>query len=173
MKEANKELNSFTIKAALKSILYQLRICKHKTTKISPFESHIERQANTLLSSTSTKPHSSDVSYEKILNHYLDEETVTPNELLPEDRWGNYRSEEEDEKNICTATNEALSCKRLAGDNKSRFLRSTKVHRPLPFKEHAVQLNIARKKHPNRLSKKNPDGLYEGLVPCSVVQKTD
>ena len=28
IKEANKELNSFTIKAALKSILYQLRICK-------------------------------------------------------------------------------------------------------------------------------------------------
>ena len=39
IKEANKELNSFTIKAALKSIIYQLRICKHKTTKLSPFKS--------------------------------------------------------------------------------------------------------------------------------------
>ena len=29
IKEANKELNSFTIKAALKSFIYQLRICKH------------------------------------------------------------------------------------------------------------------------------------------------
>ena len=80
IKEANKELNSFTIKAALKSIIYQLRICKHKTTKLSPFESHFGRKANTPLSNISTQPKSSDLSYEKTLNHYLDEETVTPNE---------------------------------------------------------------------------------------------
>ena len=52
---------------------------------ISLFESHFGRQANTPLSNISTKPHSSDLSYEKILNRYLDEETVTPNELLPDD----------------------------------------------------------------------------------------
>ena len=40
IKEANKELNSFTIKAALKSIIYQILIYKHKNTKFSPFESH-------------------------------------------------------------------------------------------------------------------------------------
>ena len=89
IKESNKELNSITIKAALKSIIYQLRICKHKTTKRSPFESHFGRKANTPLSNISTKPNSSYLSYEKILNHYLDEETVTPNELLPEEHWGN------------------------------------------------------------------------------------
>ena len=54
IKEANKELNSFTIKAALKSIIYQLRTCKHKTTKLSPFESHFGRKANTPLSNIST-----------------------------------------------------------------------------------------------------------------------
>ena len=35
-----------------------------------------------------------------------------------------------------------------------------------------MQLNIARKKHPNRLSKKNVDGIYEVLSPGSVVQKS-
>ena len=65
IKDANKELNSFAIKAALKSILYQLRICKHKTTKHSPFESHFGRKANAPLSNISTKPKSSDLSYEK------------------------------------------------------------------------------------------------------------
>ena len=69
MKEANKKLNSFTIRAALKSILYQLRICEHKTTRISTFESHFGRQHNTPHSNISTKPHYSDLSYEKILNH--------------------------------------------------------------------------------------------------------
>ena len=144
-KEANKELISFIIKAALKVILYRLHICKLKTTKISPFESHFGRQGNTPLSNISTKPHSSDLSYEKVLTPYLDEETVTPNELLPEDYWRNSCSDEEVEKNICMATKEALSREQLAGDNESRFLRSTKTHHPIPLKEHAVQLNIARR----------------------------
>ena len=109
----------------------------------------------------------------KFLNHYLDEGAVTPNELLPEDHWGNYRSDKEIERNLCTATKEALSREQLAGDNESRFLRSTKTHRPIPLKEHTVQLNNARKKHPKRRSKENLDGLYEVLAPGSVVQKTD
>ena len=173
IKEANKKSNSFTIKAALKSIIYQLRICKHKTTKFSPFESHFGRKANTLLSNISTQPKSSDLSYEKNLNHYLDEETVTPNELLPEDHWCNSRSDDEIERNMCKASKDATTRERLATDNESRFLRTTKAHRPLPLKEHAVQLNIARKKHLHKRSKKNLDGLYEVLAPGSVVQKTD
>ena len=84
IKEINKEINSFTIKAALKSIIYQLGICKHKTTKLSPFGSHFGRKANTPLSNISTK-RSSDLSYDKILNQYLDEETFTRKELLPEE----------------------------------------------------------------------------------------
>ena len=66
IKEANNELISLNIKAAPKSILYQLSICKHKTTKISPFESQFGRQANIPLSNISTKPHSSGLSYEEI-----------------------------------------------------------------------------------------------------------
>ena len=88
------------------------------------------------------------------MNHYLDNETVTPNELLPEDHWGNYRSDEEVERNMCAAMKDALSRQRLAGDNESRLLRSTKAHSLLPLKEHTVQLNIARNKHPTKRSKK-------------------
>ena len=173
IKEANKELNSFTINAALKSIIYQLHICKHKTTKLSPFESHFGRKANTPLSNISTKPNSSDLSYDKSLNHYLDEETVTPNELLPEEHWGNTRSDDEIERNMCKATHNASSRERLATDNESRFLRTTKVSRPIPLKEHAVQINIARKKHAHKHSKKNLNRLFEILAPGSVVQEAD
>ena len=74
---------------------------------------------------------------------------------------------------MCKATKDAHSRVRLAGDNESRFLHTTKAHRPIPLKEHTVQLNIARKKHPHRRSKKNIDGLYEVLATRSVVQKTD
>ena len=173
IKKANKELNSFTMIAALKSVIHLLRICKHKTTKLSPSESHFGRKANTLLSNISTNPNSSDLSYEKISNHYLNEETVTPNELLPEEHWRNSRSDDGIEKNMGEATKDSHSRERLAGDNESGFLRTTKAHCPIPLKENTVQLNIARKKHPSRRSKKNLDGLYEVLAPGSVVQKTD
>ena len=93
------------------------------------------------------------------MNHYLDEETVTPNELLPEDHWGDSRSDDEIERNMCKASKDATARERLATDNESRFLRTTKAHRPLPLKEHAVQLNIARKKHLHERSKKNLYGL--------------
>ena len=107
------------------------------------------------------------------MNHYLDEETVTPNELLPEEHRGKTRSDDEVERNLCKATHNASSRERLATDNESRFLRTTKVSQPIPLMEHAVQINIARKKHAHKRSNKNLDGLYEVLAPGSVVQKTD
>ena len=93
--------------------------------------------------------------------------------MLPEEHWEKNRSDDKNEENMCKATKDAYFRERLAGDNESRFLHTTKEHRPIPLKEHTVQLNIARKKHPNRRSKKNLDGLYEMLAPGSVVQKTD
>ena len=137
IKEANKELNSLTIKTALKSILYQLRKCKHKTAKILPFESHFGRKANTPLRNISTNPNFSDLNYEKFLNRYLDEETKTPSELVPEGHWGNYRAMKK------------LTCQQLANDDEPRFLRSTKIHRALPIKEPTVQLNLARNTQTN------------------------
>ena len=73
---------------------------------------------------------------------------------------------------MCKATKDAHSLERLAGNNESRVLLTTKAHRPIHLKEHTVQLNIARKKHPNKRSKKNLDGFYEVLALGSVVQKT-
>ena len=93
------------------------------------------------------------------MNHYLDEETVTPNELLPEEHWGNDCSDDEKERKMCKATRDATTRERLAADNESRFLRTTKAHRAIPLKEHAVQINIARKKHAHKWSKKNLDRL--------------
>ena len=48
--------NTFTIKAAIKAIVYQLRICKQKTTKVTPFQAHFGRKPNTPVSNISTIP---------------------------------------------------------------------------------------------------------------------
>ena len=53
----------------------------------------------------------------------------------------------------------SLRVKRLAADNESQFLGTTKAHRGIPLKEHAVQINIARKKHPHKRSEKSLDAL--------------
>ena len=67
---------SFTIKEAIKSIVYQLRICKQKTTNVTPFQAHFGRKPNTPQSNISTVPKSSNLSYENILHHYLDADTI-------------------------------------------------------------------------------------------------
>ena len=48
--------NTFTIKEAMKSIVYQLRICKQKTTNVTSFQAYFERKLNTSLSNISTIP---------------------------------------------------------------------------------------------------------------------
>ena len=74
-------------------------------------------------------------------------------------------------RRICATPLRKLSRERPAEDDKTRFLRSTKIHRATSIKEAMVQLKVARKKQPNKRSEKNVDGLYEVLAPVSVVQK--
>ena len=148
-----------------------MRICKQKTTKISPFEAHFGIKSNTPLSVISTKPKLSNVTYENIVNHYLDEDTVMPEEILPDDKWVNeYRSDIEVEVGMSRATHDAKERERASTDGESRFLR-TKAFRPIPLKEPAVELNLARKIHGNRRSKNNLEGLYEVLAPGSHILK--
>ena len=162
---------AFHVKHALKIIIHQLRICKQGTTKISPFEAHFGRKLNTPLSVISTTPKLSNLTYENIVNYYLDEDTMMPEEILPVDKWVNgYRSDIEVEVGMPQATQEAKARERASKDGESRFLR-TKAIRPIPLKERAVELNLAREIHGKRLSKKNFKVLYEVLAPGSYILK--
>ena len=119
----------------------------------------------------STIPKMCNLIYESIVNYYLDEDTVMPEEILPYDKWLNgYRSDIEVEKGMSRATQEAESRKRASNDGESRFLR-TKATRPVPLKERAVELNLAQKIQGKRRSKKNLEGLYDVLAPGSHILK--
>ena len=134
-------------------IIHQFRICKQRTTKISPFEADFGRKPNTPLSVTSTKPKFSNLTYENIVNHYSDEDTVMPEEILPDDKWVNwYRSNIEVEVGMSRATHEAREREKASTDGESCFLR-TKAFRPIPLKERAVELNLAQKNNGRRRSK--------------------
>ena len=88
-----------------------------------------------------------------------------PEEILPDEKWINgYRSDLEMEAGLTRASQKAHTRERKSTDGESRFLR-TRVWRPLPLNERAVELKLARKIHGNRRSKKNLEGLYEVLFP--------
>ena len=171
IKEEKLSTRAFHVKHALKLIIHQLRICKQRTTKTSPFEAHLGRKPDTPLSVIATRPKLSNLTCKNIINHYLDEDTVMPEEFLPDDKWVNgYRSDIEVEISMTRASNEAKERERASTDEESRFLK-TKAIRPIPLKERAVELNLARKVHGKRRSKKNLEGLYEVLTPGSHILK--
>ena len=68
---------------------------------------------------------------------------MTPNELLPEEHRGAYRSNEELERNILKSTQvvETRDCNRA--ENNHRFLCSSRIHNKIPPKESAVPIYIA------------------------------
>ena len=80
---------SLYIKHELKIIIHQLRTCKQKTTKISPFKAHYVRKSNTPLSVICTTPKLSTLSYNNFKTLHLDEDTVTPEAILTDDKGQN------------------------------------------------------------------------------------
>ena len=109
----------------------------------------------------STKPKFSNLTNESTVNYYLDEATVMPEEILPDDKWV---SDIEVEETMSRATQGAKTRERASTDGESRFLR-TKANRPIPLKERSVELNLARKIYGKRRSKKDLEGSYEVLAP--------
>ena len=100
--------NAFHVKSAIKIIVHQLRVCKQKTTKVSPFEAHFGTKPNTPLSVMSTKHKLSNLSYENTVNYYLDGDTVMPEEILPDNKWVNgYRTDIEVEAGMTRAWQDA------------------------------------------------------------------
>ena len=144
-----------------------MRIFKQKTIKISPFEAHFRRKPNTPLSLIATKPTLSNLSYENIVNHYLDEDTVTPEAILPDDKWVNgHRSNIEAELGMTRVEQDTNAREEASTDGESRFIR-TRTCRPISVTERTVQLKLDRNVHGKRRSKKNLEGFYEVLTPGS------
>ena len=115
--------NQFKLKASINSIIYQLRICRQKTINISPFEAHFGRKANPPLSNISTEPDPNSLTYERILNKYLDLETVRWVELFSEENWDvDARSNTELEHNRDKLSKNATRRKNADPEKESRLI---------------------------------------------------
>ena len=139
--------NTFTIKKAVKSIVDQLRICKQKTTNVTPFQAHFGRKPNTPRSNISTIPKSSNLSYENILHHYLDADTVPVEDCLDDKGWVTGDRSDIIIKEAMTKT-QIDAGRRYNGDkNKSvsRFIQHPKLTNTIPRTERYLELKLARK----------------------------
>ena len=58
-----------------------------KDYSLTPIQAHFGRKSNTPLINIGTKPKSSNLSYENILNHYLDADTVPMEDYLDDNGW--------------------------------------------------------------------------------------
>ena len=163
---------TFTIKEAIKSIVYQLRICKQKTTNVTPFQAHFGRKPNTPLSNISTTPKLSNLSYENILHHYLDADTVPVEDYLDDNGWvTGDRSDILIEEAMQRAQVDAG--RRYNGEHNksvSRFILHPKLNNPIPRSEQSLDLKLARKV--TKRSKRDLRGLWETLAPGSTVVRT-
>ena len=164
----------FNLKASIISINYQLRICRQKTINISPFEAHFGRKANTPLSNISTEPDPNSLTYKRILNEYLDLETVRWEELISEENWDvDARSDTELDNNRDKLSKDATQRKNADPEKESRLITHPDVGLPVPRTETSWSVKLAKKKPRTKRSKKSLDGLYEVLAPGFSVVKTD
>ena len=86
MKLANRN-NKITIKDSKNIILYQLPICKQKTTNATFFQAYFGNKANTPLSNIITDPKYSNLSYENVLKFCLDADKVPVEDYLEDKGW--------------------------------------------------------------------------------------
>ena len=171
MKAENKD--TISTSKAIKQIVSDLRLSKQKTTKITPFETHFGRPANTPLRNISTLPSSLNLTYEKIINHYLDADTVPADDFLDKAGWINRsRSDTEIEKNMCQASLDAGYRYRDSHNKESRFITHPKLTDPIPGKEKSFSVKLARKLPNKKRAKRQLAGLYEVHKPGSFVTKS-
>ena len=126
------------------------------------------------MSNISTKPDSKSLTYEHILNKYLDLETVRWDELISEENWdAEARSDTELEHNWDKLSKDAARGRNADPEKESRMISHPEVGLPVPRTPASLAVKLAKKKPMTKRSKKSLDGLYEVLAPGSSVVKTD
>ena len=140
---------------------------------MTPFEAHFGRPANTPLRNISTLPSSLNLTYEKIINHYLDADTVPANDFLDEAGWLSLnRSDSEVGENMCQKSLDAGQRYRDADNKESRFITHPKLTDPIPRTEQSLNVKLAPKLPNKKRAKRQLAGLYEVLKPRSFVTKS-
>ena len=140
-----------------------------KDHKCNTFPSTFGRKPNTPLSNISTIPKSSNLSYESIIHHCLDADTVPVEDYLDDNGWvSGDRSDILIEEAMQKAQVHARRrCNGEHNKSVSRFIIHPKLNNPIPRSEKSLDLNLARKV--TKRSKRDLRSLWETLAPGSTV----
>ena len=143
-----------------------------KTTNVTPFQAHFGRKANTPLSNISTIRKLSNLSYENILRHYLDADTVPVEDYLNKHGWvtGDCSDILIEEAMQKAQVDAGLRYNGDTNKSVSRFVMHPKLNNTIPRSEKSLEIKLARKV--SKRSKRYLRGLWETLAPGSMVVRT-
>ena len=150
--------------------IYELRICRKKSTLVSPFEAHHVRKPNTALTNANTKPHRTNLDWSNTIYSYLDNNIIEQEDLIMDDRW-------ELEELDSDAEVKAAKAKKLeeAKSDKGEVPRTFKLHSAQfeePLASTSPRLQLARQTNTTNRSKKHLQGLYDAVPEGTVLVKT-
>ena len=126
----------FNLEQSLHAIIQRLRVSKKINT--TPFQAHFGRTCNTPISNITTQSNNNNnLNYNKIIQHYLDEDTIPGRFYLTKAQWADTAlcCNTEIEKLICAANNRAQKVKEKMKDGESRLIWSERLARPIPCSE--------------------------------------
>ena len=159
----------FNFKNALRDISFELRICRKKYSKLSPFEAYYGRKPNTTLSNITTKPNKNNLSWSNTFK-YLDDNIIGDEELIPEERW--YDEDLDSEAEVQEAKRQKLEDAKSDNSEIPRIftLPSTSIQQPLA--RQSPRLQLARRTLAAQRNKKQLQGIYEAIPEGAALVKT-
>ena len=160
----------FNIKNALQNLSFELRTCRKKHSKLSPFEAHYGRKANTPLTNITSKPNIKNLNWSNTLKYYLDDNIIGEEELISQDK---RYDENLDSDNEVRATKQRKL--QEAKDDKGevpRIIKLPSANFDQPLARNSPRLQLARKTLAASRNKKQLQGLYEAIPEGAALVKT-
>ena len=151
----------FNIKNALQNISFELRTCRKKNSKLSPFEAHYGRKANTALSNITSKPNIKNLNWSNTLKHYLDDNIIGEDELISQDKW--YDEDLESDEEVRTTKQRKLQEAINDLGEIPRTFKLPKANFEEPLASNSPRLQLARKTLAASRNEKQLQGLYEAI----------
>ena len=160
----------FNIKNALQNISFELRTCRKKNSKLSPFEAHNGRNANTALSNITSKPNIKNLNWSNTLKYYLDDNIIGEDELISQDKW--YDEDLDSDEEVRTTKQRKLQEARDDVGEIPRTFKLPEANFEEPLASNSPRLQLARKTLAASRNKKQLQGLYEAIPEGAALVKS-
>ena len=162
----------FKIKNALQNISFELCTCRKKNSKLSPFEAHYGRKANTALSNITSKPNIKNLNWSNALKYYLDDNIIGEDELISQDKW--YDEDLDSDEEVRTTKQRKLQEARDALGEITRTFKLPKANFEEQLASNSPRLQLTRKTLAASRNKKHLQRLYEAIPEgAALVKSTD